>query len=300
MLKAKVHAESYGLVVDVSPVKLKEKSKREGFVTIVGESETGLARMVTDLRRWSCAHLHYVADLILPPVCLHCHEPVSDHGVLCASCWGDIAFITPPFCDRLGTPLDFCGEDIAISTAALRDPPPYDRTRAVARFGGVMRNLIHGFKYSDRHEASDMLARWMRKAGADVLNDADALIPVPLHPTKLWRRRYNQAAILAQKLSVLTGKPADIFSLRRIRATESQVGLSQDDRIGNVAAAFAVAPGYETKISGKRIVLIDDVITTGSTLNACTLALMKAKAKSVDCLALALAIGGTDSWRETP
>ncbi len=260
-----------------------------------GESEEpeGFGRMFSDLRRWSLAHLRYAADLILPPICLHCHEPIADHGVLCAHCWQQIEFITPPLCERLGTPLTYGNDERPLSTAALRDPPVFGRARAAARFTGVIRHLVHGFKYADRHEASDMFARMMRSAGAELLRDADVLMPVPLHPRKLWNRRYNQAAILAWKLSALTGLPVDVSSLRRARATRSQVGLSSGERRSNVASAFAVQPSAADFIRGKHVLLIDDVITTGSTLSACARLLKNAGASEVDCLAVAMA--GSDS-----
>ena len=260
-------------------------------LSIVGQTEesAGAARMVSDLRRWSLANLRYVADLVLPPVCVHCHMPVADHAGLCAECWRCVSFITPPLCDRLGLPLPFSDGETTISEAALRHPPLYNRARAVARFDGVMRNLIHGFKYADRHEASTMFARMMRLAGAQLLRDADIIMPVPLHPRKLWKRRYNQAALLAWKLCALTGLPVDVSSLRRMHWTNNQVGLSHEARQDNVASAFALAPGAETYFRFKRILLIDDVIITGATLGACARLLKDTGAANVDCLAIAIA-----------
>jgi len=251
----------------------------------------GLGRMVSDLRRWSLANLRYATDLILPPICIHCHTPIAAHRVLCPACWKDVDFITPPLCDRLGLPLPHADGETALSTAALRDPPIFGRARAAARFNGVMRTLIHSFKYGDRHEASDMFAQMMRAAGAGLLEDADVLMPVPLHPRKLSQRRYNQAAILAGRLSRLARLPADMTSLRRVRRTPSQVGLSEAERQSNVANAFAIAPKAEGRIAGKHILLVDDVITTGSTLSACARVLKEAGAAEVNCLAVAMAVG---------
>lgn len=260
--------------------------------------ESGFARMAADLRRALLAGLGGVADLILPPVCVHCHEPIADHRLLCAPCWREIEFITPPLCDRLGTPLSYGGEgERTLSAQALRDPPVFGRARAVARFNGVMRNLVHGFKYADRHEVAEMLAAMMRSAGSELLADADMLMPVPLHRWKLWRRRYNQAAILAWKLARLTGHPVDIRSLRRIHPTRSQVGLSADERQSNVSGAFALDPEACDAIRGRHILLIDDVLTTGSTVGACASLLKEAGAKEVDCLAVAMAGGGAGGDR---
>jgi ComF family protein len=252
---------------------------------------TGAACMKADLRRWALANLRYAADLILPPICIHCHGPVASHGVLCAECWSGVRFITPPVCERLGLPLPYAVETPALSSMALRHPPVYGRARAAARFEGVMRNLIHGFKYADRHEGTGFFADLMRAAGEELLRDADLLMPVPLHRRRLWTRRYNQAAILAQRLAASTGKPADLFTLRRTRRTPSQVGLSAGERAHNVAAAFELAPGSRARIQGKRILLIDDVITTGSTLSACAALLKEAGGAEVDCLAAAMAAG---------
>ena len=256
---------------------------------------SGFGRVSYDLRRWALANLRYAANLVLPPICLHCHAPVADYGVLCAPCWRGIDFITPPVCDRLGVPVPCADEEVVLSSAALRDPPLYDRARAVARFDGVMRNLIHGFKYSDRHEASEMLARLMGSAGAELIRDADILMPVPLHPKKLWTRRYNQAGILAQRIAELTDLPLDLSTLRRVKQTASQVGLNSQERRENVASAFAIRQGARKKVSGKRVLLIDDVITTGATLEGCAVVLKQAGAKGVDCLAVAMADYGAKS-----
>lgn len=238
--------------------------------------------------QWVRANLRYAADLILPPVCLHCRSPLAVHGVLCATCWQGIDFIQPPLCDRLGHPLPYASEAKPLSTAALRRPPAYARARAVARFDGVMRELIHGFKYSDHHEAVGMFVRMLASAGRELLAEADVIMPVPLHPSRLWKRRYNQAAILANGLARATGKPLDLWSLRRAAKTAQQANLTGQARRQNVADAFALAPNAAARIAGRRILLIDDVITTGSTLEACTHVLRKGGASDVDCLALAL------------
>jgi ComF family protein len=261
------------------------------------EGQTGRARVTADLRRWTLANLRYAADLILPPICLRCRGPIAAHGVLCADCWRGVEFITPPICDRLGLPLPYAEDGPTLSAQALRHPPLYGRARAAVRFSGVMRDLIHGFKYADRHEAADFFARLMLSAGAELIREADLIMPVPLHPKRLWKRRYNQAAILAGRLAAATGLPLDLAALRRTRRTPSQVGLSWDERQRNVAAAFAVAPRAVPLIRGKRILLVDDVITTGSTLGACAQMLTEAGAVKVDCLAVAIAAGGEHQQR---
>jgi len=259
--------------------------------------ETGARRMFADLSRWAGANLRYAADLILPPICIGCRGPLADHGVLCPACWRGIEFITPPVCQRLGLPLPYGGDGPSVSALALRHPPAFARARAAARFSGVMRDLIHRFKYSDRHEAAGFFAQLLRSAGDELLRDADMLMPVPLHPRRLWTRRYNQAAILARRLASATGAPCELTALRRRRRTPSQVGLSREERQKNMSAAFAVAPASLPRIRAKRVLLIDDVITTGSTLGACATALKEAGAADVDCLAVAIATG-EEAWRD--
>lgn len=228
-----------------------------------------------------------LADFILPPLCLVCRAPVGAHDGICAECWRGIDFIQPPRCDRLGIPLPYPSREKIISAAALADPPVYDRARAVARYDGVMRELVHGFKYRDRHEAVRLFSRWMLHAGADILEDAELIVPVPLARLRLWSRRFNQSALLAQAVSRARNIPDNPFALTRIRRTASQIGLSPEQRRRNVAGAFRVPDEERAALSDRNIVLIDDVITTGATANACARTLKRAGAARVDVLALA-------------
>lgn len=226
-------------------------------------------------------------DLLLPPVCVACHQPILAHGQLCADCWGQIDFITDPKCDRLGLPLPYGTGKPLISAAALAAPPRYDRARAAAQYNGVIRDLIHAFKFRDRHEAVDLFARWLMIAGSDILTDCDLLLPVPLYRSRLWARRFNQSALLAQALARLTKIPTDPTLLQRRRATRQQVGLSMRERRQNVADAFQLAASAQNRVKNCAIVLIDDVITTGATADSCAEILKQAGAQRVDVLALA-------------
>lgn len=228
------------------------------------------------------------ADLVVPPLCLACHRPLAAHNTVCARCWADIAFIRPPLCDRLGTPLPFDIGGTMVSAAAEADPPDYDRARAVARFDGVMRELVHDLKFRDRHDPRRVFGRWLVDAGSALLADADVVIPVPLARLRLAARRFNQSAILAQEVARLTGLKYAPAVLVRARRTAPQVGLSRQQRRDNVAGAFAVAPGQGGALTGANIVLIDDVITTGATVRACARPLKRAGAARVDVLALAM------------
>jgi ComF family protein len=229
-----------------------------------------------------------VADLVVPPLCLACHRPVSSHDAICARCWSDIDFIRAPLCDRLGIPLPFDIGGTMISAAAAADPPDYERARAVARFDGVMRELVHDFKFRDRHDARRLFGRWLADAGAALLADADFVVPVPLARARLVIRRFNQAAMLAQEVCRLTRRRYEPLALQRIKRTQSQVGLSRQQRRDNVAGVFAVAEAAKPRLAGAKVVLLDDVITTGATARACARVLKRAGAAQVDVLALAM------------
>lgn len=178
--------------------------------------------------------------------------------------------------------------EIMVSAAAVARPPAYDRARAVARFDGVMRDLVHGFKYADRHEARRLFARWMTEAGQALVDEADIIVPVPLARSRLLWRRYNQAAILASDIATVRGKMFAPLALKRTRKTPSQVGLTPDQRLRNVAGAFAVPASQRQALAGRRVLLVDDVITTGATVEACARVLRRNGASRVDVLALAL------------
>ena len=240
------------------------------------------------LRAFAYDAARSVADTIVPPVCLGCHAPLAVHDALCAPCWGQIEFIGTPLCDRLGIPLPFETGGAMISAAAVANPPDYDRARAVAAFTGTLQKLVHGFKYSDRHDGRRLFGRWLTAAGAALIADADVLVPIPLNRWRLLNRRFNQSAILANEVARLTGVAVSPLALERVKKTTSQVGLTRVERRANVAGAFRVPPAFVATIAGARVLLIDDVITTGATVNAAARALTKAGAAYVDVLALAL------------
>ncbi|MGD9501732.1 MAG: ComF family protein [Methyloceanibacter sp.] len=250
-----------------------------------GEAELGLERRAPAPAMGSM--LRRLADILLPPVCISCRARVERHGLLCGSCFAKIDFIAPPLCDRLGVPLPFETGETPLSAAAIAAPPVYDRARAAAHYSETMRELIQSFKYRDRHEGLALFVRWLAKAGAELLADADLIVPVPLYPTRLWRRRFNQSAMLAVALGSMTRVPVDCFALKRVRRTASQVGLSAEQRRRNVAGAFRVEPARAPRLAGKRLVVVDDVITTGATVEACARVLKRAGAARVDILALA-------------
>lgn len=189
-------------------------------------------------------------------------------------------------------PLPYDAGEPLLSAAAIAKPPVYDRARAAARYSATMRELIQSFKYRDRHEGLPLFGLWLKKAGAELLADADLIVPVPLYRSRLWWRRFNQSAMLAQSLGRLADVPVDCFVLARVRRTSSQVGLSAEQRRRNVAGAFKVPPARAGRVKGKSIVLVD-VITTGATAEACARALKRVGAAKIDVLALARAVEPT-------
>ncbi len=229
-------------------------------------------------------------DTLYPPTCLACRAATDLHGALCPRCWSGMRFIERPYCERLGTPFEHDLGQGLISPQAMADPPVFARARAVARFeDGPARALVHRLKYSDRAELARPIARWMARAGAELLADADLLAPAPLHPLRLWRRRFNQAAALAAEVSRLTGKPCDLSGLLR-QGDAHQIGLSRAQRAENVQGVFRVADG--ALVRGRNVVLIDDVLTSGATANAASRVLLRAGAKRVDVLVFARVVTG--------
>lgn len=232
-----------------------------------------------------------VADLLVPPVCIACRTLVADHDTLCPQCWRSIDFIRPPLCDVLGIPLPYDSGGRMVSAAALAAPPAYARARAVAHYNDRLRDLVHGLKYADQHHGGRLFAGWLTLAGKELIADADLIVPVPLARLRLWRRRFNQAAVLARAVAGRSDKLFEPMLLRRTKATMSQVGLTSDQRRRNVQGAFAVPDALRSRIDGRRVLLVDDVITTGSTVDAAAVALVRAGASAVDVLALALVTG---------
>ncbi|CAN5284752.1 ComF family protein [soil metagenome] len=233
-----------------------------------------------------------LVNITLPPQCLACHAPVAAAGSLCAGCWSRLRLIERPMCQRLGTPFTYDLGPGALSAEAIADPPPIDRCRAVAAFDDIARNLVHGLKYRDRLELAAWMAGWMVRAGSELGAAVDVVVPVPLHRRRLWLRRYNQSALLAGNVADRLGKPLSTNALTRIRPTPQQVGLSAGERDRNVRGAFRVPADRKAEIAGRRVLLVDDVYTTGATARAATRALLRAGATAVDVLVFARVVKG--------
>jgi ComF family protein len=231
-----------------------------------------------------------VVDVVTPPLCLSCQTPVTEGASLCLTCWQALQFIDDPVCDVLGIPFAYDEGENAVSPQAIAAPPSWDKARAAVAFDDASKHIVHLLKYLDTQEAGLAMARMMAGAGRQLLADADVIVPVPLHRKRLWQRRFNQAALLAQKLSEHAGKPWSPDILLRVVDTESQVGLTADERHKNVRRAFDVPLEQQAHIEGKRVLLVDDVRTTGATASACAEALKKAGAAHVSVLSFALVL----------
>lgn len=243
------------------------------------------------LRQIAGAVLLRAANAVLPPRCPATGEIVDRAGALAPAFWQQLTFIEPPYCDRCGLPfgVDLSGADESaiLCAACMATPFSFDRARAAVVYNDASRQLILGFKYGDRLHSITTFTPWLQRAGAALIAQSDVIVPVPLHRKRLWSRRFNQSALLARALAkscAITCLPAGLL---RTRHTQPQKGLSRSARYKNVSGVFAINPHHVRDINGKRVLLIDDVFTSGATLDACARALRGAGATQVDVLTLA-------------
>ncbi len=246
---------------------------------MAGRIETGIA----------AGHriLNMALDGILPPRCLSCGVSVDRQGHLCADCWKALTLLGPPCCSRCGYPFEHDMPPGTVCGACTNRPPRFMRARAVFRYDDASRTLILRFKHADELHGAPAFGQWLARAGADLCRDADLIAPVPLHRWRLLARRYNQAALLAQSLSRISGTPVAVDLLKRRRRTPPQGRLSAPARRRNVRGAFALRPGASKFLQGGRILLVDDVLTTGATADECARVLAASGAAAVDVLTLA-------------
>ncbi len=254
--------------------------------------ETGASLVKTGIAaplRWLGGAL---LDQLYPPVCLSCDAPVATADALCASCFRKLRPITAPLCPVLGIPFEVSLGPEARSAEAIADPPPFDRARAAVVYNDVARSLVSKLKYGDRPELARFCARLMAQGGHELLAADAVLVPVPLHRTRQFSRRYNQSTELARALGKLTGLAVDPLLVSRKKNTRQQVGLSGDARQRNVAGAFMPHPDAIARLKGRRVVIVDDVVTTGSTVKAVTRALKAGGAEKIDVLSFARVVSG--------
>jgi ComF family protein len=243
------------------------------------------------LRGLMRASFGLVVDVALPQLCPSCRQPVEGAG-LCPACWSKLSFIAPPYCERLGIPFPFDAGPRLLSMEAIADPPAYQRARAAVRYDEVARKLVHALKYGDRLDLAPTMGRWMARAGRELLADADALVPVPLHWRRQWLRRFNQSALLAHIIANASARLVTHGALKRVKPTPQQVGLDKAGRAQNVQGAFRVPASGKAEVAGRKLLLIDDVLTSGATVDACARALLRAGAASVDVLVFARVVAG--------
>jgi len=232
------------------------------------------------------AILRGALDLILPRETLDGAPAVGAHG-LSVEDWLRIRFLEAPVCDGCGAPFDYDPGEGARCAACMARPRAFDAARAACLYDEISRDPILKLKHADRTDLAPMFARWLSRAAADLLAEAEAVAPVPLHRFRLLKRRYNQAAEIARPLARLAGVPYLADALIRRRATETQGGKSGAHRKRNVAGAFHVPAHRRAQVEGRRILLIDDVLTTGATAEGCARALKRAGAARVDLAVVA-------------
>lgn len=230
---------------------------------------------------------HAAIDLLLPPRCIGTGDIVETPGTISPAFWSQLTFIEKPYCALCGGPFGFEAAEGSLCAPCMEDLPVFDAARSSVIYNDASRQVVLDFKYGDRMHAAQTFAAWMMRAGADLIAQSDVLVPVPLHNRRLWQRRFNQSAVLAAGLSSLCGKPHVPDAMQRLKFTTSQKGLSRNERLANVKNAFAVNVRRATKLHGKNVLLIDDVFTSGATLNECAKTLKNAGAAQVFVLTVA-------------
>ncbi len=240
--------------------------------------------------------LKKIMDYVLPPRCPISGEIVDSQGAVSPQAWAGLSFIAAPYCDACGFPFEFAmpqNAGPALCPACQGDPPPFAKARAALRYDDASRPFILGFKHGDQTQSVVSMVPWLRAAGADFWGQADLVMPVPLHRWRLLRRRYNQAVLMGAAIAKDRSLKFIPDGLIRSRATPTQGHLNAGEREKNVRKAFAINPVRKKNIQGAKIVLVDDVFTTGATVKECTKELLKEGAAEVFVLSLARVVRPT-------
>jgi ComF family protein len=251
-----------------------------------------LTDRVAEIKGGAAAAAGFGVRVLFPPLCAGCRRIVTEPGTLCGACWPNIRFLERPWCEVMGTPFSHDMGEGFLSAEAIANPPPFGRARAAVSYDGVARRMVQGLKYSDRTDLAPWMARWMARAGAELLADADVIVPVPLHRRRFLWRRFNQSAELARALARRADKPFEPTALIRVKITRQQVGLGLRERQDNVRGAFQVPPEADIKVRGRNVLIVDDVYTTGATVSAAARGLKRGGAVSVDVLTFARVLPG--------
>jgi ComF family protein len=231
--------------------------------------------------------LRKTIDILLPPRCLATGEIVDKQGMLAPDFWSQLSFIEKPFCVTCGVPFGFSVTGDTLCAPCMESEPVFDRARAAVVYNDPSRQLLLAFKYGDRLQAADTFLPWLLRAGSEMIAESDIIVPVPLHARRLWQRRFNQSALLAQAVAASAKKQFLPEALIRLRHTVPQKGMNRKERKDNVRGAFCANGRYAAALTGKNILLIDDVLTSGATLNECARTLKRAGASSVFILTVA-------------
>ncbi len=233
------------------------------------------------------AVLHQALDILLPPRCIATGEIVDKQGMISPKFWSELVFIDNPMCAVCGLPFSLPMAVGGLCASCLDHEPRFDKARSCVIYNDASRKIILNFKYGDRLHSIHTFLPWMERAGAELIAESDIILPVPLHRKRLWSRRFNQSALLAQALARHSGKLYAPDTLLREKFTPPQKGLNRKERNDNVKNAFLVSPRHAARIKNKNILLIDDVFTSGATLDACTRTLKDAGAGNVYVLTIA-------------
>jgi ComF family protein len=233
-------------------------------------------------------------ELLFPQLCAACREPVGGEGGFCAACWSGLHFLDGPACACCGTPFAVDPGPGSFCAACLARPPSFSKARAILSYDEESRGAILALKHADRLELVPAFARWLGRVGRPLIADCDLIVPVPLHRSRLWLRRYNQSAELARRLAGDWSRDFDPLALVRSRRTASQGEMpSARARRRNVLSAFRVPD--PARVRGRKILLVDDVLTTGATAEACARALRRAGAADIAVLTLTRVVRASEA-----
>lgn len=246
--------------------------------------------MVKPIKKLVKSFVSQAANIIFPPRCVNCYCFTMQHGALCIDCWSKLNFISNPYCNSCGIPFEFVVGDSLTCGDCITKNPSFDQARSAVVYDESCTKLITSFKYGDKTHHARILSKWIDLCGKDILNKTDFMIPVPIHLKRLRKRKYNQAALLAKYLQKDCKIPILYDGLIRVKNTPQQAGLSSYARMRNLSGAILFNQKYKHQLQGKTVTIIDDVMTTGSTLEVCSRVLKKAGIKKIYALTVARTI----------